>query len=152
MEQSRGVVLFGDVVGSRTGPIASTGWLSGLRRSLDATYQHQRLAPFEFTQGDEIQGLLQPDADPLLAILHSMLQPHTGELAVPRMRWVVVLGSIDPGRGPATHRTGEAFLRARALLDQARADRTACSARRVTGMPMHIWRARPPSLPPSSNV
>ena len=44
-------------------------------------------------------------------------------VAVPRMRWVVVLGSIDPGRGPATHRTGEAFLRARALLDQARADR-----------------------------
>ena len=39
------------------------------------------------------------------------------------MRWVAVLGSIDAGRGPATHRTGEAFLRARALLDQARADR-----------------------------
>jgi len=123
MDQSRGVVLFGDVIGSRDGPAASADWLSGLRRSLDDTYRRERLAPFEFTQGDEIQGLLHPSADPLLAILSSTLQPHAGAPAVPRMRWVAVLGSIDAGRGPATHRTGAAFLRARALLDQARGDR-----------------------------
>ena len=107
----------------RDGAAASTAWLGGLRRSLDRAYGDQRLAPFEFTQGDEIQGLLRPDADPLLAILRSTLQPHAGAQAVPRMRWVAVLGTVDAGRGPATHRTSGAFLRARSLLDQARADR-----------------------------
>jgi DNA-binding CsgD family transcriptional regulator len=29
------------------------------------------------------------------------------------MRWIVVAGDVDPGRGPATQRTGQAFLRAR---------------------------------------
>jgi hypothetical protein len=123
MDQSLGVVLFGDVIGSRDGPAVSSGWLGNLCRSLDGTYRDQRLAPFEFTQGDEIQGLLHADADPVLAILQSTLQPHAGAHAVPRMRWVAVLGSIDAGRGPATHRTGEAFLRARDLLGQARGDR-----------------------------
>ena len=36
-----------------------------------------------------------------------------------RMRWVVVAGEVEPGTGPATQRTGPAFLRARERLDEA---------------------------------
>ena len=71
----------------------------------------------------KIQGLLVPAADPFLAILSSLLHPRTGTDAAPPMRWATVLGLVDDGRGPATHRTGEAFLRARAILGQARDDR-----------------------------
>ena len=123
MDEPWGVVLFGDVVGSRRVPTDATGWLDALRRTLDDVYGPDRLADFEFTQGDEIQGLLVPAADPFLAVLSSMLHPRTGVGSVPPMRWVTVLGHVDDGRGPATHRTGEAFLRARALLGQARDDR-----------------------------
>jgi DNA-directed RNA polymerase specialized sigma24 family protein len=35
------------------------------------------------------------------------------------MRWVIAAGRIDPGKGPATKRTGEAFLAARALINDA---------------------------------
>jgi len=39
------------------------------------------------------------------------------------MRWVIVAGDVDPGTGPATQRTGPAFLRARELLAEAAARR-----------------------------
>jgi DNA-directed RNA polymerase specialized sigma subunit len=35
------------------------------------------------------------------------------------MRWVIVAGAVDPGRGPATQRTGAAFLQARERLAEA---------------------------------
>jgi DNA-binding NarL/FixJ family response regulator len=35
------------------------------------------------------------------------------------MRWVIVAGEIDPGTGPATQRTGPAYLRARERLAEA---------------------------------
>jgi RNA polymerase sigma factor (sigma-70 family) len=133
MDGSRGVVLFGDVVGSRHGPGNATGWLESLRRTLDDVYETVRLADFEFTQGDEIQGLLAPAADPFHAILLSTLRPHTGTEAVPRMRWVTVLGHVNPGEGPTTHRTGDAFVRARGLLGQARDERDGLLC--VTGDP-----------------
>jgi DNA-binding CsgD family transcriptional regulator len=123
MDGSQGVVLFGDVVGSRRGPGTATGWLDSLRQAFDHVYASTRLADFEFTQGDEIQGLLAPTTDPFLAVLLSTLRPHTGREAVPRMRWVMVLGHVDPGEGPTTHRTGDAFVGARALLGQARDER-----------------------------
>lgn len=39
------------------------------------------------------------------------------------MRWVVVAGDVDPGTGPATQRTGAAFLLARERLADATARR-----------------------------
>jgi DNA-binding NarL/FixJ family response regulator len=39
------------------------------------------------------------------------------------MRWVVVAGEVDPGRGPATQRSGPAFIAARERLAQANARR-----------------------------
>jgi DNA-directed RNA polymerase specialized sigma24 family protein len=39
------------------------------------------------------------------------------------MRWVVVAGEVDPGRGPATQRSGPAFIAARERLVQANARR-----------------------------
>ena len=59
MTETRGFVLFGDVVRSRTDAPASTAWLRDLIGELEQTYAPgERLAPFAFTQGDELQGLL----------------------------------------------------------------------------------------------
>ncbi len=85
-------------------------------RSWTQAYGEQRLAPFGFTQGDELQGLLVADADPLVAVLHADLSP-----AARPIRWVCVKGGVDPGEGPATQRTGQAFLAARDAIEAARA-------------------------------
>ena len=112
-------MLFGDVVRSRTDAPASTAWLRDLIGELERTYAPaERLAPFAFTQGDELQGLLRLTADPFMAVLRGTLD----DGAQP-MRWSIVAGPIEPGRGPATERTGPAFLTARDLLDTARARR-----------------------------
>ena len=116
---SAGIVIFGDVIRSRDDAPAATGWLRTLSAELGRAYPPAtRLASFGFTQGDELQGLLAPGADPFLAVLHGALH----EEARP-MRWAIALGDVDPGRGPATERTGAAFLAARSLLDAARARR-----------------------------
>ena len=102
-------VLFGDVIRSRREPVAATAWLRVLVGELAGAYPEvDVLAPFEFTQGDEIQGLLVSTADPIRAVLRATLHPD----AV-KMRWVVVAGEVDPGHGPATQRTGTAFITAR---------------------------------------
>jgi DNA-binding CsgD family transcriptional regulator len=109
------IVLFGDVVRSRRDGPGSTAWLRTLRDELEAIYSpSERLASFEFTQGDELQGLLAPEADPVKAVLRAALHPD----AQP-MRWVVVAGHVDPGTCPATQRTGAAFLLARERLVEA---------------------------------
>jgi predicted DNA-binding protein (UPF0251 family) len=38
------------------------------------------------------------------------------------MRWVIAAGAVDPGEGPATKRTGAAFLSARSLINAAHRD------------------------------
>jgi DNA-binding CsgD family transcriptional regulator len=114
-----GIVLFGDIIRSRDDAPAATAWLTELCVRLDHAYAGQTLAPFEFTQGDEIQGLLATRADPLSAVLDATLREHHAQVRVPSMRWVVVAGSVDPGTGPATRRTGEAFVTARATLQLA---------------------------------
>lgn len=112
----QGLVLFGDVVGSRRDSSAAAEWLRHLVDELDHAYGERRLAPFGFTQGDELQGLLAADADPLVAVLHADLSP-----AARPIRWVCVKGGVDPGEGPATQRTGQAFLAARDAIEAARA-------------------------------
>lgn len=116
--ETHGIVLFGDVVDSRSDPGASA-FLRSLRAELEAAYPPgARLAPFGFTQGDELQGLLALDADPFVAIVRAGLR-HDARA----MRWAVVVGSIDAGRGPATERTGPAFHAARDLLARAKGQR-----------------------------
>lgn len=123
-----GTVLFGDVVDSRSDP-DSTAWLRSLCAELEAAYpREQRLASFAFTQGDELQGLLAPDADPFRAVLLAALRPDARDL-----RWAVVAGDIDPGSGPAIERTGRAFLVARESIARARAHRDGLVA--LTGDP-----------------
>lgn len=113
------IVLFGDVVRSRRDAPGATAWLRTLAAELEAAYPAaERLAAFGFTQGDELQGLLAPEANPLRAVLRAALHPDGW-----RMRWVAVAGEVDAGPGPATQRTGPAFLRARGLLAQAAARR-----------------------------
>ena len=112
-------MLFGDVIRSRHEPTAATAWLRTLTADLTRAYaDEERLAPFEFTQGDELQGLLATTADPTRAILRASLHPEAVS-----MRWVVVAGEIDPGHGPATQRTGPAFIAARERLAVAAARR-----------------------------
>jgi DNA-directed RNA polymerase specialized sigma24 family protein len=124
-----GLVLFGDVVRSRRSPGAATAWLRLLRRDLTDAYEEaDRLARFEFTQGDEIQGLLAPSADPIPAVLRAALHPERRE-----MRWVIVRGAVDAGEGPATQRSGPAFIAARERLELAAARREAVAAQ--TGNP-----------------
>lgn len=117
-KSSRGIVLFGDVVASRSAPIQSSDWLRGLVAELDDAYGGQRLAPFGFTQGDELQGLLVTAADPLEAVFRAAF---AGDRRP--MRWAIAAGPIDVGRGPATERTGAAFLAAREALGRARDER-----------------------------
>ena len=113
------LVLFGDVIRSRRDSAAATAWLRTLTAALGSAYPAaDRLAPFEFTQGDELQGLLAPTADPLVAVLRAAL--HREAIT---MRWVVVAGQVDPGRGPATQRSGPAFIAARERLAVAAARR-----------------------------
>jgi hypothetical protein len=106
------LVLFGDVIRSRRDSRAATAWLRILTADLGAAYPAaELLAPFEFTQGDELQGLLAVGADPTRAVLRAALHPEAVE-----MRWVVVAGEVDPGHGPATQRSGPAFIAARERL------------------------------------
>jgi hypothetical protein len=113
------LVLFGDVIRSRRDAPAATIWLRILAADLSEAYPvGDRLAPFEFTQGDELQGLIAPTADPLLAVLRAALHP----ARIP-MRWAIVAGEIDPGHGPATQRSGPAFIAARERLAAAAARR-----------------------------
>lgn len=114
-----GLVLFGDVIRSRRDSPAATAWLRILAADLTvAVPEEHRLAPFEFTQGDEIQGLLVPAADPISVFVRAVLHPEA--LA---MRWVIVAGDVDPGHGPATQRSGPAFIAARERLGVAAARR-----------------------------
>jgi DNA-binding CsgD family transcriptional regulator len=123
-----GIVVFGDVVDSRHDPGASD-WLRALCADLDAAYPREaRLAEFGFTQGDEVQGLLAPGADPFLAILRAALAPDARQL-----RWSVVSGEIEAGSGPATERTGPAFHAAREAIARARTRRDGLIA--ITGDP-----------------
>src|SRR6266550_3118216 len=92
------IVVFGDVIRSRRDASGSTTWL----RTLTA----------------ELEGLLAPGADPLDAVLRASFNPERSP-----MRWVIVTGEVDPGTGPATQRTGPAFLRARERLAEAGARR-----------------------------
>jgi hypothetical protein len=113
-----GIVIFGDIVTSRHAAPRASRWLRALTVDLDNSYAKTRLARFAFTQGDELQGLLRPAADPFVAILRASLQ--TDPLP---MRWAVAAGQVDPGPGPATQRTGAAFLAARDALSDAKAQR-----------------------------
>lgn len=113
------LVLFGDVIRSRRDSPSATAWLRTLTTDLTGAYPaDERLARFEFTQGDELQGLLSPTADPVRAVLRAALHPRRLE-----MRWVIARGDADPGRGPATQRSGAAFVTARERLEAAAARR-----------------------------
>ena len=115
MTARRAIVLFGDVADSRADSAKAATWLRTLSRELDRRYGTVRVAAFGFTQGDELQGLLGTAADPIAAVLHAALHPR----AMP-MRWVVAAGRIEAGTGPATQRTGPAFVEARELMALAK--------------------------------
>jgi predicted XRE-type DNA-binding protein len=121
-----GLVVFGDVVGSRKAGPASTAWLRSLVHELDEAYGDERLAPFAFTQGDELQGLLRSTADPLEAVFRAALRE---EDEPPAMRWVIAAGLVEPGSGPATERAGPAFLEARSLTSAVRRHRDLLAVR-----------------------
>jgi hypothetical protein len=112
------IVLFGDVVDSRRAPAAASAWLRQLCFELESLYNEDRLASFAFTQGDELQGLLLPSADPVRGVMHASLH----ESARP-MRWAIVHGMVERGEGPATEWGGDAFVQARELIETAKRQR-----------------------------
>jgi hypothetical protein len=116
MEELRGLVLIGAVIGAERDRVGSAAWLRELVAELDAAYGEQRLAPFGFLRGDELQGLLAEGSDPLVAILRAALDPASRPI-----RWVCLSGCVDPGEGPATERTGRAFAAAREAMSSAAA-------------------------------
>ncbi|HEU4673885.1 MAG TPA: hypothetical protein VFS32_13385 [Candidatus Limnocylindrales bacterium] len=122
----RAIVLVGDVVGSRRSAGETAEWLRAVAADLEARFADVRLAPFGFTQGDELQGLLDLAADPFLAVLATGLRDDARP-----MRWVVAVGPVEAGRGPATERGGEAFVVARQRLTAAKAARDGLAV--VTG-------------------
>jgi DNA-binding CsgD family transcriptional regulator len=115
MEETRGLVLIGELIGAEKDRVGSTAWLRELVAELDAAYIDRQLAPFAFHQGDELQGLLTAESDPLVAVLHAALVPASRPIC-----WVCVRGCVDPGEGPATERTGQAFAIAREAMKAAR--------------------------------
>ncbi|MGH2466385.1 MAG: sigma factor-like helix-turn-helix DNA-binding protein [Candidatus Limnocylindrales bacterium] len=119
-----GTVLIGDVVDSRVDLAGASGWIRRLSAELSAIAPQEQAAPFDFTQGDEVQGLLGRTADPFRYVLHAALHA-----AAPGMRWVIVTGSVEAGEGSATRRTGEAFVAARALIGEAKRRHDALLAR-----------------------
>ena len=125
MDESRGVVLFGDVVALAARP-ASRDRLAGhaLSSALDDIYGSQRLAAFEFTQGDEIQGLLAPGCRSVPGGPARRRSGRTrGAARHPGCAgWPCWAPWTPVGDRPPTG-PGDAFLRARALLEQARDDR-----------------------------
>lgn len=118
MEESSRLVIFGDVVDSRRDSGATTIWLRELVADLNEAMRELLDAEFAFTQGDELQGLLLPHADPFVPVLRAALSE-----ASRRIRWVVVRGDVDPGEGPAIQRTGAAFVEARRAIEAARSSR-----------------------------
>ncbi|HEX5465401.1 MAG TPA: sigma factor-like helix-turn-helix DNA-binding protein [Candidatus Limnocylindrales bacterium] len=111
----RGIVLIGDVVDSRLDLAAASDWSRRLSAELTALAPDDQLAPFDFTQGDEVQGLVRWSADPFRFVLQGLLHD-----TAPRMRWVIVAGSIERGQGSATRRTGQAYVAARTLVGEAK--------------------------------
>jgi predicted DNA-binding protein (UPF0251 family) len=123
-----GIVVFGDVIASRRLAGGASADLRSLARELDGAFERERIARFGFTQGDEVQGLLDDAADPFRVVVTAALR-HTPI----GLRWAIAAGQVDDGDGPATERTGAAFLRAREALTRARARRDDLVA--VTGDP-----------------
>ncbi len=119
-----GIVVIADVIGSRANYARSSTALAGLARDLNRHYEDERVARFDYTQGDELQGVLKASADPFSAVL----LPALAEQPL-RMRWAIVRGSVAPGRGPATRRSGAAFLEARAAISAAGRTRIGLVAR-----------------------
>ena len=95
VNSSPAIVVFGDVIHSRLDPAGSSAWLRSLCAELQAAYGKQALAAFGFTQGDELQGLLQPSADPLGLILRAALSHDARP-----MRWAIAVGAVEPGAVP----------------------------------------------------
>jgi RNA polymerase sigma factor (sigma-70 family) len=112
------IVLFGDVVDSRRAAAAASAWLRQLCFELEGLYGEDRLASFAFTQGDELQGLLLPTAEPIRAVMHASLHASARP-----MRWAVVRGMVERGEGPATEWGGDAFVQARELIETAKRQR-----------------------------
>jgi hypothetical protein len=118
VDRDLGIVLIGDMVDSRRDLRGSSLWLAKLVATLNARYGRQRLAAFEFTQGDELQGLLVATADPFDAVLAAALDEDPWPV-----RWAIAAGEVEPGRGPATRRTGAVFLAAREAAERGRRER-----------------------------
>ena len=93
-------------MGSRALPPVAA-WLDALCGDLDKRYRADLVASLGRTKGDEVQGLLRPDADVMGTHLHYAL----ADDRLP-MRWSIASGEADAGEGPATDWTGQVLVAA----------------------------------------
>jgi RNA polymerase sigma factor (sigma-70 family) len=117
VERERGLVVIGDAIGSTRDSAGTADWLRGLAAELDVAYDGSTMAPFGFTRGDEVRGLLRPEADPIRVVLHATL----AESARP-IRWALTWGEVDPAPSwePASGRSGPACGAAESMIEEAK--------------------------------
>ena len=104
--------MFGDVVDSRRDP-GSTAWLRALRADLEAAVSARDAASRRSgsPRATRSRGCSRPTPTRSSRSSAAALRPDARTL-----RWAVVAGEVEPGTGPATERTGPAFLAAREAL------------------------------------
>jgi hypothetical protein len=104
-------VLFGDVVRSRAGRAGGDRLAARAhRRSRDRVSALCQAGAVRIHQGDELQALLRIEADPFEAVWCCAERWTSVPCRCAGSSWPAL---VEPGRGPATERTGPAFLAAR---------------------------------------
>ncbi len=95
--QARALVLLGDVVASRRAPDRAAAWLDRLAADLNGTPGPDGWAPlvaFRRVRGDELEGAIDPGADPFRPVLVAALRPE--DIAI---RWAIVAGPVEGALG-----------------------------------------------------
>jgi DNA-directed RNA polymerase specialized sigma24 family protein len=117
VERERGLFVIGDAIGSKRDSAGTADWLRALATDLNAALGEWRRAEFAFTRGDEIRGLLRPDADPMLVVLHTALAD-----SIRPIRWGIAWGEMDaaPADATAADLAGPAVTLAEAATAEAK--------------------------------
>ena len=118
MREVRAVIVIGDDIEERSGGPVSRARLRALAAALDDALPRGRLAGFS-VGGGRLVGILAPEADPIRALIAGAL---VGDDA-PHVRWALVEGVLDPGRGGIARRAERLLVEARRSVELARTRR-----------------------------
>ena len=145
-----GIVLFGDVVDSRSGPRRDGLAADAARRARGGV--PARPAPrarSSSPRATSSRACSRPAPTRSRAVLRAALHPDAR-----RVRWAIVAGDVDPGSGPGDRAHGPAFIAARELdrAGAARRERLVALHRRPRGgrAPRRTWARCWPRCSPTS--